>query len=203
MALTLREEVLKNSGLLTEEILEEGFFKKAAIISTIIAGLAGAAIFGPKVVRDVKQYNKVRNTPVPSRYEKVDDSINKDLKNKEKLVYVFKNLNNVEKIKSEYVAKDNQSIINVYVNNKNKHYINREITDEIFYALSEYRQRLDDFYSNIEDKISYSVNTIPLKVIIHFSDYVSINNMDGIKKAVRDSVWIDNVEIDAPKKDGK
>ena len=26
---------------------------------------------------------------------------------------------------------------------------------------------------------------------------------DGIKKAVRDSVWIDNVEIDAPKKEGK
>ena len=61
MALTLREEVLKNSGLLTEEILEEGVLKKALITAAIIAGLGGAVVGGGKLSKEVKQYKSVNH----------------------------------------------------------------------------------------------------------------------------------------------
>jgi len=52
--MTLREEVLKNSGLLTEEILEEGKLGRAVAIAAMIAALAFSGFKGAQTVKDYK-----------------------------------------------------------------------------------------------------------------------------------------------------
>ena len=202
--MTLREQILKQSGLLTEEILEEGRFKRALAIASIIAAAAGAAIFGPKAVGEIKQYNRVRNTPVAARYENAADEVNEKIANRKSFIQALnfhEKLDYVKSIKSEYVAKENQAIIHVYVNNHNQHYISSEVEKEVIIALKEYKFLLQDYYSAIEDKISYSVNEIPLKVIIHFDEYLLYKNNAQFIKKVSDVIWTDNVEIEAPKRE--
>lgn len=183
--MTLREEVLRNSGLLTEEILEEGFFKKALTIAAIIAALGGAAIGGGKLARSVKQYNAVKNTPVATRYEKADVETNKDIHDKEYLLDTtaytvkYRNLQYVDEIKSEYNERNHQAILHVYVDNhvleRNTFNQGGRIETELRHALSDYIKNLKKEYSGIEDKINAikgkeRFNTAPLKVVIHFTD---------------------------------
>jgi len=202
--MTLREEILKQAGLLTEEILEEGRLKRAFAIAAIIAAAAGAAIFGPKAVGEIKQYNRVRNTPVAARYESAADEVNEKIANRKSFIKALnfrEKLDYVKSIKSEYVAKENQAIIHVYVNNHNQHYIGSEAEKEIVIALEEYKFLLQDYYSAIEDKISYSVNEIPLKVVIHFDEYLLYKNDAQLKKKISNAIWTDNIEIEAPKRE--
>lgn len=52
--MTLREEVLKYSGVINEEVLEEGKFGKAVALAVMIAALAFGGIKGAQTVKDYK-----------------------------------------------------------------------------------------------------------------------------------------------------
>lgn len=200
MTLTLREEVLKNSGILTEEILEEGFLKKAALIATVIAGLAGAAIGGPKIAKEVKQYKNVKDVPVATRYEKADIETNKDIKNKEyfdrleniKNGIKYSKLRFVKSIKSDYNDRNNQAVIHINVDNTGFGNYRDIITSEIEDALNEYVKYLNKEYSSIENTIKAAsgeerFDTVPLKVVVHFTQKVDgdkFNPEYGKKKMV-------------------
>lgn len=197
--MTLREEVLKNSGLLTEEVLEEGFFKKAALIATIIAGLAGAAIVGPKTAKEIKQYKNVKDVPVATRYEKAEAETNKDIANKEYLVgRMYDKMKFVEKIHADYNDRNNQAVIYIDMKKDSIHYPSLSI-NEIKNALTDYTNHLNEYSSKIEDKIGKTdFDRNPLKVVINvdkndtgdFSEFISKSI-----KAVKDITGVDNSNV--------
>ena len=211
---SLREEVLDKSGLLTEELLEEGFLKKALTIAAIIAGLAGAVIGGGKIAKDVKQYKSVKDTPVATRYEKADTETNKDIQNKEYLLgsggrdtaysIKYRNLQYIDSIKSEYNERNHQAILHVYVDNyvtsRNTFNEGGAIETELRQALVDYVRNLKKEYSGIEDKINIikdkeTFDTTPLKVVVHFSTSTD-KNSDGyhLSKLIQDITGTSSVE---------
>lgn len=184
MTLTLREEVLKNSGLLTEEILEEGALKKALITAAVIAGLGGAVIGGGKLSKEVKQYNSVKDKPIATRYAEADAEVNKDIKDKEYASYTGNNkvsispksynkLKYVKSINSEYNDRNHQAVLNIYVNDASMDELDvRTAENEIKQALGDYVKYLEKNYSGLENRINEikqkeKFNTVPLKVVIH------------------------------------
>lgn len=215
MTFTLREEVLKNSGLLTEEILEEGFFKKALAIATVIAALGGAVVGGGKIAKDVKQYKSIKNTPVATRYEKADTETNKDIHNKEYLLGTggkdtaytvkYRNLQYVDEIKSEYNERNHQAILHVYVDNhvleRNTFNQGGRIETELRHALSDYIKNLKKEYSGIEDKINAikgkeRFDTAPLKVVIHFTDAVPTSDRKNREELDSDAYHLTEIVRD-------
>lgn len=168
MALTLREEVLKNSGLLTEEILEEGFFKKALAIAAVVAALGGAAIVGPKVAKDVKQYKSVKDVPVATRYEKINNELQSDIKNKEYELtpYTVQKLKYVSDFRVKYNDRNNQAIIYIDIPNESFKYPSL-VESDLRNLINDYLKYIDKQSSKIEDKISpEKFNKIPLKVVV-------------------------------------
>ena len=214
MALTLREEVLKNSGLLTEEILEEGFLKKALTIAAIIAALGGAAFVGPKVAKEVKQYNSVKNKPVATRYIDAATETNKNIQSKEyKNSYestynnaVFEKMKFVKSIKSEYNDRNNQSVLHIYIDFPFKGGSlsgeQSRLEDEVKAAFSEYMEYLNKQYSKIEEKIDKTTfNKIPLKVVYHIntSDYVKNHielDSSRLKSVAKNYTGTNSVEVE-------
>jgi len=167
--MTLREEVLKNSGLLTEEILEEGKFKKALLIAATIATLAGAIFHGPKIAKDVKQYKSVKDVPVATRFEKAEDETNKDIKGKEYLVgTMYDKMKFVEKIHADYNERNNRAVI--YIDLADDAYgWSGLVASEIRNALKDYLKHLEEYSSNIEDRFgNVDFDRDPLKVVIRY-----------------------------------
>ncbi len=215
--ITLREEVLKNSGILTEEILEEGFFKKALAIATVIAALGGAAFIGPKVTKEVKQYKNVKDVPVATRYEKADIETNKNIKNKEYentfksswINKVFEKMKYVKSIKSEYNDRNNQAVLNIYIDfsfeGGDLIEAQDRLKEEITSAFNEYTTYLNNQYSKIEDKIGKTeFNRTPLKVVynISVSDYirsymkkVNVLRTDELRRIAKQYTGTDSVEF--------
>ena len=168
MALTLREEVLRNSGLLTEEILEEGFFNKSLAIAAIIAALGGAAIVGPRAAKNIKQYKSVKDVPVATRYEKVNNEIQNDVKNKEYELtpYVVQKLKYVSDFRVEYNDRNNQAII--YIDIPWESFCFPSLLEsDLNHLVDDYLKYINEQSSKIEDRISPSkFNKEPLKVVI-------------------------------------
>ena len=214
MALTIREEVLRNSGLLTEEILEEGAFKKALITAAIIAGIGGAVAGGGKLSKDVKQYKSVKDKPVATRYADADAETNKDIQNKEYMLgyggmdtaYTakYKNMDYVDSIKSEYNERNNQAILHIYVDNHvvSKNTFNKLgiIEMEIRQALADYVKNLNKEYSGIEDKMNAikgqdRFRKTPLKVVVHFTTKVPESSKSyNLSKEIQKITGTDSIE---------
>lgn len=168
MTLTLREEVLKNSGLLTEEILEEGFFKKALAIAAVVAALGGAAIVGPRAAKSIKQYKSVKDVPVATRYEKVNNEIQNDVKNKEYELtpYVVQKLRYVSDFRVEYNDRNNQAIIYIDIPEESFFYPSL-LESDLNHLVDDYLKYINEQSSKIEDRVSPSkFNKEPLKVVI-------------------------------------
>ena len=166
--MTLREEVLKNSGLLTEEILEEGFFKKALAIAAVIAALGSAAIVGPRVAKSIKQYKSVKDVPVATRYEKINNELQSDIKNKEYELtpYTVQKLKYVSDFRVEYNDRNNQAVIYIDIPNEALKYPSLVISD-LNNLINDYLKYIDKQSSKIEDKISpEKFNKTPLKVVV-------------------------------------
>lgn len=168
MTLTLREEVLKNSGLLTEEILEEGLFKKALTIAATIAMIAGVAIGGIKAGKSIKQYNSVKNVPVAVRYEKVNNELQNDIKNKEYELspYTVQKLRYVSDFRAEYNDRNNQAIIYINIPNDALAFPSL-VKSDLTHLVDDYLGYISKQSSKIEDKISPDkFNKTPLKVVV-------------------------------------
>ena len=187
--MTLREEVLKHSGLLTEEILEEGFFKKALTIAAVIAGLAGAAIVGPKVGKEIKQYKSIKDVPVATRYEKVNDEMQNDIQNKEyKLTsQTVQKLKYVKDFNVEYNDRNNQAIIYFTIPASAYGYPSL-IESDLNHLLDDYLNYINKQSSKIEDRISPDkFNKTPLKVVVTREipeDTFSTANDTGIIRSI-------------------
>ena len=96
--MTLREEVLKNAGLLTEEILEEGKFGRAVAVALMIAALAFGGVKGAQTV---KNYKAATSVSASTKYDYAD--------------YKSSTSQSLLKISTDYSRESKQSILNLSV----------------------------------------------------------------------------------------
>ena len=196
---SLREEILDKSGLLTEELLEEGWFKKAAIIALTIALLAGVAIKGPAVARDVKNYSTYQTMSVADKYMDVDNTVNNEIRNKlyttvdkNGLVIDYKNAEYLNKVVSNFIQENNQAIIKLNVDldsipqtpeksgtDAYQYQIDMHVknaSNEILSSLNTYVNKLNSFSNKLENVLSKKTaidktnkNTLKIEIDVKYN----------------------------------
>lgn len=128
MALTLREEVLKYSGIINEEeVLEEGKLGKALAIGAIIASLAFSGFKGAQTVKDYKIKSSV------SASTKYDIADHKSSTAKSLL-----------KISTDYSKNTKLSILNLDVNADWGLAVAKSTSDDV--DMNKYKNIISDYY---------------------------------------------------------
>ena len=166
--MTLREEVLKNAG-----VINEGFIKKT--LATLITALAiiSAASKGVPMAKSVyNQYQNASSKSVATKYQEADSKANNNISNWKRNVNIYTN----------YAAASHEPILNIdvkmgdylesLINDKeDKTNIVKEIESIILSQLDAYVDSIKSNSSKIEKYLSsdtYIGETKPLKVQIDF-----------------------------------
>ena len=166
--MTLREEVIKNAG-----VLEEGKFKKFLIASLITAAAVFAAVKGvPAGKAAYNQYKYASEQPVSMKYRKADIAANINIAN----------WRNGIKVYTDYTVASHQPILNIdikmadYVKEsvegkKERTGIAKDIQTIILSQLDAYLDSIKRNSSKLEKYLSkgtYIEDTKPLKVQLDF-----------------------------------
>ena len=180
--MTLREEVLKYSGILNEEeVIEEGKLGKALAIGALIASLAFGGFKGAQTIKDYKVKSSVSAS---TKYDIAD--------------YKSSTAESLLKISTDYSKDTKQSILNLNINanyglsiakkisddvdiNKYKNIISKYYDSTMLDSLNNYVENLENQNSKLEKTLNKSTyaNSKPIRVnvdIMYDKDY---NNFIG------------------------
>ena len=179
--MTLREEILKNSGLLTEEVLEEGKFGKALAIGALIASLAFGGFKGAQTVKDYKVKSSVSAS---TKYEIADIKSSA--------------AESLLKISTDYSRESKQSILNLDINanfglskaensskdvdiNQYKKIISEYYSSTVLESLNNYVNNLENQNSKLEKTLNKSTyaSTKPIRINVDIIYNKNYNNYSG------------------------